>query len=103
MLRFVLHYGIHFLVPIAIGLLFYKENRSAVILILLSAIFIDLDHLFADPVFDPNRCSIGFHPFHSYAAVGIYLLLFIIPKSRVFGLGLLIHMLADSVDCLFIR
>ncbi len=102
MLRFLLHYGIHFLVPIAIGLLFCKENRGTVILILLSGIFIDLDHLLAQPVFDPGRCSIGFHPLHGYWAIGIYLLLIFYPKTRVVGLALLIHILADLVDCFWI-
>ena len=33
----------------------------------------------ANPVLDPNRCGIGFHPLHSYWAIGLYLLLFV-PK-----------------------
>jgi hypothetical protein len=36
-------------------------------------IIVDLDHLLADPIYDPNRCSIGFHPLHSYPAIVIYL------------------------------
>ncbi|HZJ18970.1 MAG TPA: DUF6122 family protein, partial [Pricia sp.] len=58
MFRFIVHYGIHFLVPIAIGLLFFKEHRLKVILLLLTGIVIDVDHLWADPIFDPERCSI---------------------------------------------
>ncbi|MGI9546774.1 MAG: DUF6122 family protein, partial [Flavobacteriaceae bacterium] len=53
MLKLALHYGIHFLVPVLIGLLFFKENRWWVVLILLSGIIIDLDHLLATPIFDP--------------------------------------------------
>ena len=102
MLRFILHYGIHFLLPIAVGLIFFKKNRSTVILILLSGILIDLDHLLADPVFDPSRCSINFHPLHSYWAVLFYFLLILFKKTRVLGLAFLIHILADAVDCLFI-
>ena len=30
---------------------------------------IDLDHLLADPVYAPDRCSIGFHPLHTAPAV----------------------------------
>ncbi len=103
MLRFFLHYGIHFLVPIAIGLFFYKQNRGVLILILLSGILIDVDHFLATPVFDSTRCSIGFHPLHSYIAIGIYVAMFIYTKTRIFGLALLIHILADVVDCMFIR
>ncbi|HDZ04015.1 DUF6122 family protein [Maribacter sp.] len=103
MVRFIAHYGIHFLVPIIIAVYFYKENKFWVAIILLSGIIIDLDHLLATPLFDPNRCSINFHPLHSYWAISFYVLLFSVKKTRIFGLALLIHILADTVDCLFIR
>ena len=103
MLRFIAHYGIHFLVPVAIGLLFFKRNRIKVILILLAGLLIDVDHVLADPLFDPDRCSIGFHPLHSYWAMGAYAGLFLWPKTRIFGLALLIHIAADTVDCLLMR
>ena len=103
MLRFIAHYGIHFLVPVAIGLLFFKEKPWQVILILLAGILIDLDHLLADPLFDPNRCSIGFHPLHSYWAIESYAFIFLFKKTRLFGLALLIHIIADTVDCLLME
>ena len=103
MLRFFLHYGIHFLLPVLIGLLFFKERRWNVILILLAAILIDLDHLLADPIFDPNRCSINFHPLHTYWAIVFYFMLLAWKKTRIIGLGLLIHILADTIDCLMIQ
>ncbi|MGB5237094.1 MAG: DUF6122 family protein [Flavobacteriaceae bacterium] len=103
MLRIVLHYGIHFVLPVLIGFLFFKKNRAWIIIILLSGILIDLDHLLATPIFDPMRCSIGFHPLHSYAAISGYLVLTIIKKTRIIGLALLIHILADWVDCIFIN
>lgn len=67
---------------------------------------VDLDHLLANPVFDPNRCSIGFHFLHSYWAIGFYVLLCIIPLKRLqlpwwirpIGGGLLFHMLTDLQD-----
>jgi hypothetical protein len=62
---------------------------------------IDLDHLLADPIYDPNRCGIGFHPLHSYLAVAVYLALTTIPKTRIVGLGLVIHMVLDWIDCLW--
>ncbi|SHJ40883.1 DUF6122 family protein [Pseudozobellia thermophila] len=99
MLRFMVHYGIHFLVPIAVGLIFFKKDRFVVILVLLAGIVIDIDHLLAVPVFDPDRCSIGFHPLHSYGAMVVYALLFVFRKTRLYGLALLIHILADSTDC----
>jgi predicted cobalt transporter CbtA len=100
MLRFTLHYGIHFLVPVAIGLLFFKERKKRVILILLSAILIDADHLLATPVFDPNRCSINFHLLHQYWAIAMYFVFLFVKPLRIVGIGLLIHILADWTDCL---
>jgi len=102
MLRFFIHYGIHLLVPIAIGLLFFKENKGNAIIILLAGIVIDLDHVFANPIFDPNRCSIDFHPLHTYWAVGFYFLLLFNKRTRIFGIALLIHIIADMADCYLI-
>jgi len=102
MLRFFIHYGIHLLVPIAIGLLFFKENKGNAIIILLAGIVIDLDHVFANPIFDPNRCSIDFHPLHTYWAVGFYFLLLFTKRTRIFGIALLIHIIADMADCYLI-
>ncbi|RKR07125.1 hypothetical protein CLV91_3110 [Maribacter vaceletii] len=102
MFRFVIHYGIHFLVPIIIGLLFYKKNKTFAIVVLLSGIVIDVDHLFATPLFDSMRCSINFHPLHTYWAITIYIVIFLYKKTRIFGLALLIHILADIADCYMI-
>ncbi len=99
MLRFGLHYGIHFIVPIIVGLLFFKKNKGFVILVLLAGIVIDIDHLFANPIFDPNRCSVGFHPLHSYIAIAVYIGLLFFKKTRIFGIALLIHIVADVTDC----
>ena len=61
---------------------------------------VDLDHLLANPVYDPNRCSINFHPLHSYTAIFLYIILTAFPKSRLIGLGLLLHMGIDLTDCI---
>ncbi|MET1259925.1 DUF6122 family protein [Flagellimonas sp. DF-77] len=102
MLREFVHYGIHFLVPFLIALCFPIERRRTVILIFLGAMVIDIDHLLADPIFDPNRCSIGFHPLHSYVAITGYALLALFRKTRLFGLALLLHIVADFFDCLWL-
>lgn len=60
---------------------------------------IDLDHLLASPIFSANRCSINFHPLHSYYAIAVYVALLIPKKTRLVGLGLVIHILADTADC----
>jgi hypothetical protein len=62
---------------------------------------VDLDHLLADPIFMADRCSINFHPLHTYYAMGIYaVMLFMKRPFNIIGLGLLFHMLTDYIDCL---
>lgn len=60
---------------------------------------VDLDHLFAHPIYDPGRCSIGFHPLHTYPAIAVYAFLTLPHATRLIGLGLIIHMMLDAVDC----
>ena len=67
--------------------------------IMSATMVVDLDHLLANPVYDPGRCSIGFHPLHSFWAIGAYALLLIPEKTRVISIGLLVHMMLDSIDC----
>ena len=102
-MRFCIHYGIHFILPVLIAYRFYRPRCLRVSLILLSGILIDLDHLPAIPVFDPDRCSIGFHLLHSYPAIVLYILLFLWKPTRIAGLALLIHILADVTDCLMMN
>ena len=64
------------------------------------AMVIDLDHLVADPIYDPDRCSIGFHPLHEPYLMIIYAFLLIPNSTRLFGIGLLIHLILDFGDCL---
>jgi len=64
-----------------------------------ATILVDLDHFLANPLFDPNRCSIGFHPLHTYYAIAVYVVLALVPQSRLIGIGLLIHMVLDTTDC----
>jgi hypothetical protein len=69
--------------------------------VMLLALLVDLDHLLANPIYDPNRCGIGFHPLHSYLAIVVYVGLAAIPKIRLVGLGLVIHMALDWIDCIW--
>lgn len=93
------HLLLHFLIPAAIASLFYRPKAGFALLLMLSTMLVDIDHLFADPTYDPNRCSIGFHPFHRLPIVASYALLLISNKTRLLGLGLLTHMVLDSLDC----
>ena len=97
--KFLLHYSFHFLVPIAIALIFFKKKWFQVYLIFIGTMFIDLDHLLANPIFDPNRCSINFHPLHTYYAAGAYILMVIPKKIRILGIELLLHLFTDYLDC----
>ena len=40
--------------------------------LLLLGWLIDIDHLLADPIYAPGRCSIGFHPLHTAPAIAVY-------------------------------
>ena len=66
---------------------------------MVATMLVDLDHLLAEPIYDPQRCSIGFHPLHQPLLFGFYAILCFFPKTRFVGIGLAIHMLLDSVDC----
>lgn len=66
---------------------------------MIATMLVDLDHLLANPIYDPNHCSIGFHPLHSYIVIGIYIVLLLIPRLRLIGMGLVIHMALDYTDC----
>ncbi len=68
--------------------------------IMLATMIVDLDHLFAYPdIFVADRCSIGYHPLHSYPAILLYVILFFFEKWRIVALGLLLHMMVDLQDC----
>lgn len=100
MLQSIVHYGIHVLGPLIVALVFFKSKWKIAFLIMISTMLIDLDHLIATPIFDPNRCSINFHPLHSYFAIAIYFGMVFINKYRILAIGLLLHIVADSADCL---
>ena len=95
----MLHLSYHFIFPAILIALFYRKQWQRSYLIVMSTMLVDLDHLLANPIYDPTRCSIGFHPFHSELPIIAYIVLSIFPKTRLIGLGLLIHMVLDSVDC----
>lgn len=95
----IIHYGIHFILPLIVALFLFKNQWKKAYIIMILGMLIDLDHLLATPIFSPNRCSINFHPLHSYYAIAIYFILLIPKKTRLIGLGLVIHILADTVDC----
>ncbi len=103
MIRAVIHMLLHVAVPAAIARQYYGKIFLRAWLIMLATMLVDLDHLLADPVYDPERCSIGFHPLHQYPVIAFYVLLAAWPKTRLIGLGLVIHMLLDGIDCVWMH
>ncbi len=98
-LRFLVHYSLHLLFPGLVAWIFFRNQWQKAWIIMLATMLVDIDHLFANPIFDPERCSIGFHFLHSYPAIAVYFILFFIPKLRIISLGLLLHMATDWQDC----
>ncbi len=99
-LRPLLHLLLHALVPVAAARLFWPAQWKRAALWMLAGWAIDVDHLLADPVYAPGRCSIGFHPLHAWPAIAVYGALALPRRTRWFGTGLLIHVALDGVDCL---
>ncbi|WP_109438144.1 MULTISPECIES: DUF6122 family protein [Aquimarina] len=99
MIRPILHYSFHFIIPLIIALLFFPKQWKKVYLIFLGSMLIDLDHLLANPIFDPNRCSVGFHPLHSYYAIAVYCISLFFTRTRIIGLALIWHIITDQLDC----
>lgn len=93
----------HFIVPGLIAYIFFKNNWKKVWLIFMATMLVDVDHIVANPLFDSNRCSINYHPLHTYYAIGFYGLLLIPSKTRIIAIGLLFHMLTDYTDCFWIK
>lgn len=98
-ISFLFHLVLHVAVPLSVAWLVYKDDFKKAFLIMLAGMAIDIDHLFVTPILDPERCSVGFHLFHSYWFCALYLLLAIIPKTRLIGLGLMIHIVLDALEC----
>ncbi|PCJ22374.1 MAG: hypothetical protein COA96_14585 [SAR86 cluster bacterium] len=96
----MIHILLHFLVPLLVAKLAFAKSWKRSYLLMIATMLVDLDHLLAVPIYDPLRCSIGFHPLHGMIPIGIYFLLCFIPKIRIIGIGLIIHMLLDAGGCL---
>lgn len=113
----MIHIALHFIIPLVVALAFYRNRWLNATWIMMATIIVDADHLLSDPIYDPNRCSIGFHPLHTTPAIVIYAALVTLalivgrkahvqdltPFARVIhliGVGLLIHMALDWVDCM---
>lgn len=104
-LQTAVHYTFHFLAPGLIAWVFFKDMWQLAWGIMVFTMLVDLDHLLTRPIFDSSRCSIGFHPLHSYPAILFYVFLLFVPNwyVQVVAVGLLFHMFTDWQDCLWTR
>ena len=101
MTQIFIHYSLHFVFPLLIAFVFFRKDWKKVYLIMLSTMIVDLDHLVANPIYQADRCSINFHPLHTYYAIAVYIIMIFLRKPfNIIGLGLLLHMLTDLIDCL---
>ena len=100
--RTIIHVILHFFVPFVVAKFVWQEKWIRPFLIMLFTIIVDLDHLFTEPILDPDRCSIGTHPLHSWPAICVYISFLLLPHLRIVSLGILIHMALDGIDCLFL-
>ena len=101
MTQFFIHYSLHFVSPLLIAFVFFRKDWKKVYLIMLSTMMVDLDHLLANPIYQEDRCSINFHPLHTYYAIAVYIIMIFLRKPfNIIGIGLLLHMLTDFIDCL---
>ena len=74
-LRALLHLLLHAAVPAFVAWLFYRDRLK----------------------------SIGFHPLHTAPAIAVYGALVVPRVTRLVGIGLLIHIALDALDCLLMR
>lgn len=112
----MLHLLSHFVVPAAVAYAFYRSGWRLALGVFVATMVVDVDHLLATPIYDPQRCSIGFHPLHTWPAIVVYAGLCGLPLVRtrtldtttlspaalglhLSGVGLLIHMALDASVC----
>lgn len=111
----MLHVTLHLIVPLALAFVAYRSDWRSAAAIMLTTMLVDADHLLADPVYDAQRCSIGFHPLHGAVPIAAYFACACAPILasalgrqelrgvrivHLVGVGLLIHMGLDALDCI---
>lgn len=95
----MLHLALHLFLPVLIAGTFYRKRWLFASALMLATMLVDLDHLLATPVYDAQRCSIGFHPLHQLGLIALYAGLLVPASTRLVGLGLTLHMALDALDC----
>lgn len=122
--RSIIHLVLHALVPAIVAYGFVRLLKPAYVsalwafALMMVTMAVDIDHLLAVPIYAPNRCSILFHPLHTVWPMVIYGLMTIWPFALILvgrvlqkrdviigwlGAGLLVHMVLDALDCLWMK
>ena len=96
----ITHLSGHLILPLALAYVGYTPTWQKTSTILLSTNIVDIDHLIADPIYDSDRCSLGYHPLHSIPAIGVYSGMLFNENTQQIGVGLLTHMAVDYIDCI---
>lgn len=115
----MLHLALHVLVPVLVALLLDRVRWRSAAFVMIGTMLVDVDHLAAVPVYDPLRCSIGFHPLHTAVPIAAYVVMALVvgvsyraTSSRAdasavrwralfyVSTGLVIHMALDGLDCI---
>jgi hypothetical protein len=95
----ITHIALHFLIPAIVVTLFFRSNWKLAYFVMMATMLVDIDHFLAVPIYDSMRCGIGFHFLHGFIPIAFYTAFCFIPKLRIIGIGLIIHMALDSLDC----
>ena len=114
----MVHLVLHVLVPVVTARALDPTRWRSAALLMLGTMLVDVDHLLAEPIYDAQRCSIGFHPLHGLGPVAVYVVVALVAGAgyRVarrsgtsetqrwragffLGCGLVIHMALDGLDC----
>ena len=96
----IFHISGHLLLPVAIAYAGNYKSWNSAAKLMVATNLVDVDHLLANPIYDPDRCSIGTHPLHSLPVIGIYSAMSFHQKTQQLGIGLMTHMAVDYIDCI---
>ena len=96
----IVHLSGHLILPAAIAYTGFGLNWQSAAKVMIASNLVDVDHLLAKPIYDPDRCSIGTHPLHSLPAIGIYSAMAFNQWTQELGIGLFTHMAVVFVDCI---
>ena len=79
--------------------MFYPKTWGVAYLLMIAGMVIDIDHLLAKPIYDPGRCSVGYHPLHTLIPIVLYVAALIPARVRIVAIGLCAHIVLDAIDC----